>query len=247
MTSSTYRPASAAEARFLAEYDASAYATPLVTVDPVIVTLRDEQLAVLLVKREEHPFLGSWGLPGGFIDIRNDADPEACAVRKLKEKAAFVSPYLEQVKTVGGRERDPRGWSLTVLFFALIAEDDVPPIDKRLAKWFPLSALPDAMAFDHRALIDCAIRRIRAKAEYTALPAHLLPQRFTLSKMQRVFELVLQRRLTAGAFRRRIEPLVEPIADCFETASHRPAQVYRLRPDSGSLIFEQPLKGARRK
>lgn len=96
---------------------------PLVTVDLVILTVRQASLEVLLVRRPERygePFPGVWALPGGFVDVARDADLEACARRKLADKTGLRSPYLEQLGAFGSRERDPRGWSVTQVYFALV-------------------------------------------------------------------------------------------------------------------------------
>ena len=99
------------------------FARPLTTVDVVIFTIRDDALHVLLVQRPEgkgEPFPGAWALPGGFVDVDKDKDLEACATRKLKEKTDIVSPYLEQLGSWGSADRDPRGWSATHAYFALV-------------------------------------------------------------------------------------------------------------------------------
>src|SRR5258708_2861229 len=96
---------------------------PLTTVDVVIFAVSDDALRVLLVQRpagENEPFSNFWALPGGFVDIERDRDLEACAIRKLKEKTGMVSPYLEQLGSWGSAGRDPRGWSATHAYFALM-------------------------------------------------------------------------------------------------------------------------------
>ena len=113
------------EAEFLQNYNSSRYEKPSFTVDLVIFTVRDEQLHVLLVKRAEHPFKGCWALPGGFLDPRRDDSVDACAARKLVEETGVSAPYLEQLKTYGSRNRDPRGWIATTIYFALMVSDSV--------------------------------------------------------------------------------------------------------------------------
>src|SRR5258708_25040091 len=109
---------------------------PLTTVDVVIFAIREDTLHVLLVQRLEgkgEPFPGVWALPGGFVDVDKDKDLEACAMRKLREKTEIVSPYLEQLGSWGSADRDPRGWSATHAYFAL-----VPAVKKYAsdARWF---------------------------------------------------------------------------------------------------------------
>ena len=113
------------EKDFLDKYDASAFKGPITSVDTVIFTVFDNHLHVLTVKRAEHPFKDQWSLIGGFINIDEDVDIEATAKRKLKEKTGVRTPYLEQFGTIGNKKRDPRGWSVTTVYFALIPCDNI--------------------------------------------------------------------------------------------------------------------------
>jgi dihydrolipoamide dehydrogenase len=103
---------------------------PLTTVDVAILCLREDKLHVLLVKRPSgagEPYPGRWALPGGFVDIERDRDLESCAMRKLRDKTGIAAPYLEQVGSWGNAKRDPRGWSATHVYFALIPPTNEPP------------------------------------------------------------------------------------------------------------------------
>lgn len=187
---------------------------PLATVDVVILRLGANGLRVLLVQRPggaDEPFPHAWALPGGFVDVQQDTDLQACALRKLHEKTAVRSTYLEQVGSWGGRARDPRGWSTTCVYFALL-----PPTALQIGKggnaadvsWFEVEAdgaVPTAgpLAFDHDVLLAAALQRLQSKVEYTSLPAFLLPEPFTLPQLQHAYELVLGRELDRSAFRRR--------------------------------------------
>lgn len=214
---------------------------PLTTVDIVIFAIRQEKLHVLLVQRPEgpgEPFPNSWALPGGFVDIAKDRDLEACAVRKLKDKTGMVSPYLEQLGSWGGAARDPRGWSATHAYFALMPAATDPPAGD--AKWFPVSASKarPKLAFDHGEILDAAIQRLRSKVEYTSLPAYLMPAEFTLPDLQRVYEIVLDRPLEKSAFRTRMlaADLIEPVARV-RRGPNRPAQLYRLKKAKSPVYF----------
>ena len=189
-------------------------ARPLVTVDVVIFTLIDEALQVLLVQRPSganEPFPGQWALPGGFVDVALDDDLRACALRKLREKTAVESPYLEQLGSWGGRMRDPRGWSLTQVYFALLPWASLQPrkgVNAADVRWFPVDAAgaaqaEDGLAFDHALILAAAVERLRSKVEYTSLPAFLLTEPFTLPQLQRVYEIVLGRPVDKSAFRTR--------------------------------------------
>jgi len=108
------------EKEFLKNYRIHDYDVPLSTVDMTIFSLVDGELNVLLVRRDNYPFKDTWALPGGFINLKKDGSIEAAAHRTLKEKTGLLSAYLEQIETIGSPKRDPRGWSLTVLYFALV-------------------------------------------------------------------------------------------------------------------------------
>lgn len=226
---------------------------PLVTVDIAILSLIEGRPQVLLVKRPDspgEPYPGAWALPGGFVDIDVDASLEACALRKLREKTGIEAPWLEQVVAHGGPGRDPRGWSVTHLYAALV------PIDRALepggnaadARWHPLrrNGRPKGvkLAFDHGRLIAEAVARIRSKSEYTDLPVRLLPERFTLPELQHVFEIVLDRSIDKKAFRTRVlaGDMLEELDDARATGK-RPARLYRLRDRRQLHVFRRALEG----
>jgi 8-oxo-dGTP diphosphatase len=216
---------------------------PLTTVDVVIFAIREDALHVLLVQRpgnENEPFPNFWALPGGFVDIAKDRDLEACAMRKLKEKTGMVSPYLEQLGSWGGAGRDPRGWSATHAYFALLSDVPAGGAHSADGQWFPVSAgkVKPRLAFDHLEILEAAIQRLRSKVEYTSLPAYLMPVEFTLPDLQRVYEIVLDRPLEKSAFRTRMlaADLIEPVAK-MRKGPNRPAQLYRLKKAKSPVYF----------
>lgn len=238
------------EAEFLASYDTHDYDVPLTTVDVVNFALIDEQLCVQLLHREQHPFLGYWALPGGFVDVEKDADLEATARRILTTKTATVTPYLEQLGGFGDNVRDPRGWSATFVYFALV---DITSLAATPAqgRWWPIAgeAVEPELAFDHARVLAAATERLRNKVSYSSLPVHLLPEQFTLSQCQRVFEIVLGHSLEKSAFRRRLRDaeVVEQIPNAFERGSNRPAALYRLRAGKKTVFFPGTLRGGQGK
>ncbi|MET3839008.1 NUDIX hydrolase [Bradyrhizobium sp. OAE829] len=216
---------------------------PLTTVDVVIFAVRDDALQVLLVQRpanEGEPFPDSWALPGGFVDTDRDRDLEACAVRKLREKTGMVSPYLEQLGSWGSAGRDPRGWSATHAYFALMPDLPASGPGAADARWFAVgSGKPRVrLAFDHAEILEAAVQRLRNKVEYTSLPAYLMPPEFTLPDLQRVYEIVLDRPLEKSAFRTRMlaADLIEPVAK-MRKGPNRPAQLYRLKKARSPVFF----------
>ena len=205
---------------------ALAFPRPLLSVDGIIFSILNNELVLLLTRRPAEPFLGQPCLPGGFIDIDRDEDLEACARRKLLEKTGVATPYLEQLASFGSATRDPRGWAATVAYFALLP---LPAGAGADVSWRPVANLPP-LAFDHELLCQRALERLRAKGEYSSLPAFLLPEPFTLPQLQQVYEIVLGRPLDKSAFRKRMldrdfldEVGLQP------SSGVRPAMGYRIR------------------
>ena len=226
---------------------------PLTTVDLVIFSVREDELTVLLVQRPSRvgePFPGKWALPGGFIDTVHDHDLEACARRKLMEKTGFEAPYLEQLGSFGSVTRDPRGWSATHVYFALVVSGDVPLRPGGNApdsRWFGVrgEGVKESLAFDHAEILRAALLRLRSKVEYTSLPAFLLPGEFTLTQLQRIYEVILGRALEKKAFRTRV--LAAEILEALPrklSGPNRPAQLYRLRRRRQAHIFSRPFGSA---
>lgn len=238
------------ELEFLQSYNIHDFDVPLTSVDLVILTIKDEQLQVLLVQRAEHPYKGFWALPGGFINIHTDTDLDATATRKLREKTGVAAPYLEQLQGFGNRTRDPRGWSATFAYFALIASDEVQLQHGNgtdAVAWFPITdqTVEPKLAFDHAMILNKAIERLRSKVEYTSLPAHLLPTEFTLSELQQVYELVLGRDVDKSAFRKRVKDgdFLEIVSGKMKYGSNRPAQFFRLRKPQQTVYFNRTMAG----
>lgn len=223
---------------------------PLTTVDIVIFAIRDETLCVLLVRRPtdpNEPFPGYWALPGGFVDTTRDSDLEACALRKLREKTALDTAYLEQLGSWGGATRDPRGWSATHVYFSLIPSDALelrPGGNATDLQWLPIK-VDELLAFDHAVLLKAAVARLRAKVEYTSLPAFLMPSEFTLTELQQTYEIILARELEKKAFRTRVlSANLLDVVPRVKSGSNRPAQLYRLKRKRQLYLFSRPFGSA---
>ena len=229
------------------------YPRPAVTVDIVILTVRDGKLQVLLIKRGGEPFKDYWALPGGFVD--EDESLEAAAHRELFEETGLGDPhglekghndedyiYLEQLKTFGDPGRDPRGKVITVAYYALIASDREIKAgsDAVGAEWVRFDILEDRsgrddgpsrkMAFDHWGILEQAIWRLRNKLEYTTVGFQLMPKRFTLRQLQVVYEAILEKKLDTGNFRKKILQLgVVKATRRSMGGAHRPARLFEFR------------------
>lgn len=213
------------------------YEQASVTIDLVIFTINNDQLKVLLVKRGIQPFLGQWSIPGGFLQ-RGESLEEA-ALRIMEEKTGVKDVYLEQLYTFGRPDRDPRSRIVTVTYFALIPWKRLArPLSKNVTEvdWFSTSELPE-LAFDHREIVDFAVNRLRAKAGYSSIAYGLLPECFRLSDLQKVYEVILDRRLDKRNFRKRMlaSGLLEETGKKDMTGAHRPAMLYEFK--KRELVF----------
>ena len=231
------------EKEYLKHYNIHDYDVPLVSVDVAIFTLLDGKLHVLMVERGEFPQKGRWSLPGGFINQKQDKDLHATALRKLVEKTGVKAPHLEQVTTVGNPNRDPRGWSVTSLYMALIPYAPTAAfIDAVVdARWWPVdAALKQTLAFDHADLIAQARERLRAKAGYTALPMYVLNAPFTLTQLQQTYEELLGTQLEKKSFRRKfpVDELLEEVGEGLpESGRGRIAALYRPKKGGDRYTF----------
>ncbi len=207
------------------------YPHPAVATDVVIMTVRDEQLQLLLIKRRGRPFKGKWALPGGFI--RLDEDLTTAAARELAEETNVSGVFLEQLYTFGAVDRDPRERVISVAYYALVPSDKLqlrPSTDADAVGWFDMNDLPE-LAFDHQEIVDLAHQRLISKLDYSTLAFQFMPREFTLGELQAVYEIILQEQLDKRNFRKSMLAL----GDIVETGKmkrdgpHRPARLYRLK------------------
>lgn len=239
------------EKEFLNSYNIHDYDIPLVSVDMAIFTVVEKALCFLAVKRGDYPKKGKWALPGGFIDIAGDRTIENTARRKLREKTGVDAAHLEQVITVGNNKRDPRGWSVTVVYMALVAPDQLiqtlSPSAEEI-KWVCVEDIPGKLklAFDHQELLKHCVERLRSKGTYTWLPASLMPESFTLTELQHTFEIIIGRKVDAKSFRRRIleANLVEATGET-RISGRRPAKLFHMTDSGKGHVFTRTIEGSR--
>ena len=201
-----------------------------VTVDLVVFALHESRLQVLLIERAIEPFAGRWALPGGFV--RDGESLEAAARREREEETGIRDVFLEHLYTFGDPDRDPRGRVVTVAYYALLTGDAAPlaaGTDASAAKWLPAREHPP-LAFDHERILAYALERLAMKLEYTTVGFQLLPKKFTLGQLQRVYEEVLGRELDKRNFRRKMSLLgiLKPLKEFAHDGRSRPARLHRF-------------------
>ncbi len=215
------------------------YPHPAVTTDIVIFTVRDKQLKLLLIMRGGEPFKGKWALPGGFIEL--DEDLETGARRELAEETGVSGVYLEQLYTYGAVDRDPRERVITVAYSALIPSDKIvlqAATDAEAVGWFSMDESP-TLAFDHKKIVDMAHQRLVAKLDYSTIAFKFMPEEFTLSELQDVYEIILREEMDRRNFRKwmlALDQIKETGGERREGA-HRPAKLYSvINPDIVEII-----------
>ncbi len=216
-------------------YDAAKYPPFAVTVDLVVLTIRDDALCALFVQRGEEPFRGRWALPGGFV--RPDEGLLAAAIRELHEETGLAT-HLEQLATYGAPDRDPRLRVVTVAHLALVPELPAPVAggDASQAEWRPVGPVlddPDQLAFDHAQILEDGVERARAKLEYSPLAAAFCGDEFTVADLRRVYELVWGTELDPRNFHRKVTGTAGFLESTKRTTAGdrgRPAALYRCGP-----------------
>lgn len=203
------------------------------TVDLVVLTVREQELCALTWKRDRDPYFGCWSLPGGFIQL--DEDLPVAAVRLMDERAglADVRIHLEQLSTFGYPDRDPRQRVVSVTYLGLAP--NLPSSSKAQVLWKPVNILlaEEENAFDHRRILREGVERARAKLEYTSLAAAFCPPEFTVAELRRVYEIVWGTPLDPRNFHRKVtgaDRFLMPTGDTTTRDGGRPAQLFRRGP-----------------
>ncbi len=201
-----------------------------ITTDVVIFTIKSNKLQVLLVKRANEPFKGRWAIPGGFIRLSENLDD--AALRILKEKTNVDNIYLEQLYTFGDPLRYPSSRVITCAYFALIRSDDIKlAFDTTQSitevQWHEVYNLP-TLAFDHKEIIEYSLKRMRERLEFCPIAFQLLPEKFTLTELQKSYELILDMKLDKRNFRKKVltGSVLKELNEYTKSGSKRPARLY---------------------
>jgi len=227
-------------------YNPKQFDRPSVTVDIVVFSIQKNDLKVLLIKRGVWPFKDMWAIPGGFIKMNEGL--EIAAKRELFQETNVKDVYMEQLYTFGAPKRDPRTRVITVSYFALINPEKIEKIqlkaatDAKEVKWFSVYSLPK-LAFDHKEILNYALKRLRYKLEYSNAVLGLMPEKFTLTDLQKAYELILHKEIDKRNFRKKVlsmNVLKELKGEAMSEGAHRPAQLYSFKDKKIRILFSNP-------
>jgi 8-oxo-dGTP diphosphatase len=214
-----------------------------VSVDAVVFGYDQEQgISVLLIKRRNEPFQKMWALPGGLV--LNDESLDEAVNRELKEEAGIDVNYLEQLYTFGSPDRDPRNHVISISYFGLVRPQDfqlVAHTDAEDVAWFNIKKLPK-LAFDHKKIIDVAIKRLRGKITYEPVGFELLEKEFPFSDLEKLYQTLLDQEIDRRNFKKKIISLgiLEELDETIQRKSGRPARLFKFNKKK---YFELKEKG----
>ncbi len=203
---------------------------PNLAVDCVVFGLDEEDLKIILIQRDLAPFRGRWAIPGGFVHIAESL--EEAAIRELKEETGVEDVFLEQLYTFGDVKRDPRERVVSVAYYALVnLRDHVikAATDARNAAWFSVDDIP-ALSFDHNRIVEVALKRLKGKVRYEPIGFELLPEKFTLTELQKMYEKILDQEIDKRNFRKKIlgMGLLRELDEVQMDVAHRAARLYKF-------------------
>lgn len=210
---------------------------PSLAISTVIFTLQPNadgvpELRIPLVRRIREPYAGLWALPGG--PLAGNEDLAEAASRTLNETTGLDPRYLEQLYAFGNPDRSPGDRVVSIVYWALVGGDEAAQalVGENVA-WFTADDLPE-LAFDHKVIVDYALWRLRTKLEYSRIAHAFLAPTFTLAQLREVYEVILQKPLDPGNFRRTIEASGEvvPTGERLEGTPHRPPRLYRINEET---------------
>ena len=215
------------------------YPHPSVTTDCVIFGFDGTRLNVLLIERGIEPFKGRWAFPGGFMKM--DEDAETGAKRELFEETGLETAYIRQFHTFTDPERDPRERVVTIAYYALVHISEVKAGDDAAkAQWFPIDKVP-ALAFDHDLILRMATNELRRQIHFEPIGFELLPERFTMTQLQHLYEAILGVKFDRRNFYTKMQKLglLTPLDETVHLANKKEAFLYRFNPESSDASYNK--------
>lgn len=218
------------EKEFLQKYDSSMFEKPSVAVDVLVFTIEDDTLKVVMVERDEFPYKGCLALPGVFVGIEESL--EEAVKRGVKVETGLTDIYFEQLYTWGDVRRDPRMRIISVSYMALVskellyAKDAGGNIGELLYPVEEILQENREVAFDHKQIVEYARERIKNKVEYSDIAFNFMPEKFTLPKLQKVYEILLDKELYKANFRKKISSMVVETEEYTSGDAYRPSKLY---------------------
>lgn len=212
-----------------------------ITIDCVIFGFDKGSLEVLLVQHGEGISKGKWGLPGGWIYKKESTDD--AAHRLLNELTGLDNIYLEQLKAFGDPDRFPLRRVITIGYYALVKREDYnikAGFTASDAKWYKINSIPD-LIYDHNEILAYSLKHLRNKVRQTPIGFNLLPEKFTLLQLMRLYEEILGIEMDKPNFRRKIlhMKLLAPLDEKQQDVSHRAAQLYKFDPEIYTKLTEK--------
>ncbi|WP_276368643.1 NUDIX domain-containing protein [Chryseolinea sp. H1M3-3] len=214
-----------------------------VSVDAVVFGYDQEKgISVLLIKRKNEPFQKMWALPGGLV--LNHESLDDAVTRELKEEAGIDVNYLEQLYTFGSPDRDPRNHAISISYFGLVRPQDfqiAAQTDAEDVAWYNIKKLPK-LAFDHKKIIDVAIKRLRGKITYEPVGFELLEKEFPFSDLEKLYQTLLDQEIDRRNFKKKIVSLgiLEELDETIQRKAGRPARLFKFNKKK---YFELKEKG----
>ena len=214
------------------------FTNPILATDVIIFSIIQGELCVLLTESKKKEFHGMMSFPGGLVKYKEEL--ETAAERHLKEKTGNSNIYLEQLYTFSDPTRDPGGHIVSTAYFALLPENKVKlekGKDLKSLGWYPVSKLPK-LAYDHKKMIDYAKQRLAWKLEYSNVVYSLLPEIFTLSELQDIYEIILHKEFDKRNFRKKLMSLgiLKKLGKKREGDANRPAELFSFKAKKFEIV-----------
>ncbi|MXV52801.1 NUDIX domain-containing protein [Pedobacter sp. HMF7647] len=219
------------------------------TIDCVIFGFDEGELKILMIERNEEPYKNWWALPGYYVG--QDEGIDHAAERILYELTGLRDIYMEQLYTFGDVHRHPNGRVITVAYYAMIrlnGQKDLKPVTNyaRKAFWAPVNELPE-LAYDHSQIFKKSLEKVRRKISYQPIAFELLPEKFTLTQLQHLYEVILNKKLDKRNFRKKMlnYGILRELNEKQRGVSYRAAKLYKFDRKKYMKLFQKELSFSR--